>query len=187
MGSRPARRAESRRLQDLRAIPWVFGWMQSRHAVPAWFGVGYALERFAAKGRDQEKQLKEMMRSFVLFSDLVHNVEIAMAKADLTIARLYANILVSEAGLRERVFTMLAEEFERTRRMLLLITGQKELLEANPVLAQSIRLRNPYVDPMSLIQVELLRRKRSGADAQAPNYALGATINGIAAGLHNTG
>jgi len=189
MGSRPARRTQSRRLQDLRAIPWVFGWMQSRHAVPAWFGVGYALERFAAKGLEHEKQLKEMMRSFVLFSDLVRNVEIAMAKADLTIGRLYANILVSDRGLRERVFTMLAEEFERTRRMLLLITGQKELLEGNSVLSQSIRLRNPYVDPMSLIQVELLRRKRTGTgtDTEAPNYALGATINGIAAGLHNTG
>jgi phosphoenolpyruvate carboxylase len=187
MGSRPARRTESRRLQDLRAIPWVFGWMQSRHAVPAWFGVGYALERFAAKGLEHEKQLKQMMRSFVLFSDLLRNVEIAMAKADLTIARLYANILVSEASVRERVFTMLAEEFERTRRMLLLIAGQKELLEGNSVLSQSIRLRNPYVDPMSLIQVELLRRKRSGADSEAANYALGATINGIAAGLHNTG
>jgi phosphoenolpyruvate carboxylase len=187
MGSRPARRTESRRLQDLRAIPWVFGWMQSRHAVPAWFGVGYALERFAVKDPEQGEQLKEMMRSFVLFSDLVRNVEIAMAKADLTIARLYANILVGDAALRERVFSMLAEEFERTRRMLLLITGQKELLEGNSVLSQSIRLRNPYVDPMSLIQVELLRRKRSGGHAEAPNYALGATINGIAAGLHNTG
>lgn len=187
MGSRPARRSESRRLQDLRAIPWVFGWMQSRHAVPAWFGVGYAFERFAAKGPEQEKQLKEMMRSFVLFSDLVRNVEIAMAKADLTIARLYANMLVGDAGLRERVFTMLAEEFERTRRMLLMITGQKELLEGNSVLSQSIRLRNPYVDPISLIQVELLRRKRAGTNTEESNYALGATINGIAAGLHNTG
>jgi phosphoenolpyruvate carboxylase len=187
MGSRPARRSESRRLKDLRAIPWVFGWMQSRHAVPAWFGVGYAFERFAAKGLETEKQLREMMRSFVLFSDLVRNVEIAMAKADLTIARLYANILVSDAALRERVFTMLAEEFERTRRMLLLITGQTELLEGNSVLSHSIRLRNPYVDPISLIQVELLRRKRAGTNTEESNYALGATINGIAAGLHNTG
>ena len=138
IGSRPARRTESHRLQDLRAIPWVFGWMQSRHAVPAWFGVGYAFERFAAKGPEQEKQLKEMMRSFVLFSDLVRNVEIAMAKADLTIARLYANMLVADAGLRERVFTLLAEEFERTQRILLAITGQKELLEGNSVLSQSI-------------------------------------------------
>ncbi len=187
IGSRPARRSASHRLADLRAIPWVFGWMQSRHAVPAWFGVGYALERFAAKGQHHRNQLKELMGSFVLFSDLVRNVELAMAKADLSIARLYADFLVADAELREKVFTMLAEEFERTRRMLLAITGQNELLESNAVLSQSIRLRNPYVDPMSLIQVELLRRKRAAKSAEAPDYALGATINGIAAGLHNTG
>ena len=187
MGSRPARRTESRRLEDLRAIPWVFGWMQSRHAVPAWFGVGYALQRFAAKGPKQEERMKEMMRHFTLFSDLVRNVEIAMAKADLNIARLYASTLVQDAGLRDGVFGILAEEFERTRRMLLAVTSQRGLLEGNSVLSQSIRLRNPYVDPMSLIQVELLRRKRAEAPSEALNYALGATINGIAAGLHNTG
>jgi phosphoenolpyruvate carboxylase len=187
MGSRPARRTQSRRLEDLRAIPWVFGWMQSRHAVPAWFGVGYALERFAAKGPKQEERLREMMRHFTLFSDLVRNVEIAMAKADLNIARLYATALVQDTALRERVFGRLAEEFERTRQMLLAVTGQSGLLEANSVLSQSIRLRNPYVDPMSLIQVELLRRKRARAPSEGLNYALGATINGIAAGLHNTG
>jgi phosphoenolpyruvate carboxylase len=187
MGSRPARRTQSRRLEDLRAIPWVFGWMQSRHAVPAWFGVGYALERFAAKGPKQKERLKEMMRHFTLFSDLVRNVEIAMAKADLNIARLYATALVQDTALRERVFGRLAEEFERTRQMLLAVTGQSGLLEANSVLSQSIRLRNPYVDPMSLIQVELLRRKRARAPSEGLNYALGATINGIAAGLHNTG
>jgi phosphoenolpyruvate carboxylase len=187
MGSRPPRRTDSRRLEDLRAIPWVFGWMQSRHAVPAWFGVGYALQRFAAKGAEQQKRLKEMMRHFTLFSDLVRNVELAMAKADLNIARLYATALVQDGGLRERVFGMLAEEFERTRQMLLAVSGQSGLLEGNTVLSQSIRLRNPYVDPMSLIQVELLRRKRASAPGEELNYALGATINGIAAGLHNTG
>lgn len=187
MGSRPARRSKSRELSDLRAIPWVFGWMQSRHAVPAWFGVGFALKGYAEKSRENETRLLEMMRSFTLFSDLVRNVEIAMAKADMDIAQLYANTLVADAALREAVFGMLAEEFERTRRMLLKITGQKELLEGNAVLSQSIRLRNPYVDPMSLIQLELLQRKRSGTQSEADDYALGATINGIAAGLHNTG
>jgi phosphoenolpyruvate carboxylase len=186
MGSRPARRGASRKLDDLRAIPWVFGWMQSRHAVPAWFGVGHALERFAAGGPAQEKMLRDMMRDFPLFSDLIRNVELAMAKADFTIARLYA-ALVDDAGIRERVWEMLAGEFERTRRMILKVKGQKELLGNNPVLSRSVRLRNPYVDPMSLIQVELLRRKRSGGDTDELNYALGATINGIAAGLHNTG
>jgi phosphoenolpyruvate carboxylase len=186
IGSRPPRRSSSRRLADLRAIPWVFGWMQSRHAVPAWFGVGHALERFARQGAAQEQMLQEMMRGFPLFSDLIRNVELAMAKADLTIARLYAQ-LVPDEDLRERVWQMLVGEFERTRRVLLAIKKQTDLLAGNPVLSRSIRLRNPYVDPMSLIQVDLLRRKRAGADSEELNYALGATINGIAAGLHNTG
>ncbi len=186
IGSRPPRRQEGRRLEDLRAIPWVFGWMQSRHAVPAWFGVGHALEQFDAADSAHGPLLREMMKSFPLFSDLIRNVELAMSKADLTIARLYAE-LVPDASLRERVWVMLVEEFERARRMILSVTGQRELLERNPVLARSIRLRNPYVDPMSLVQVELLRRKRLGAGGDGIDYALGATINGIAAGLHNTG
>ncbi len=186
IGSRPPRRGQGRRLEDLRAIPWVFGWMQSRHAVPAWFGVGHALERFALQDSANQSLLCEMMRSFPLFSDLIRNVELAMSKADLTIARLYAD-LVPDAGVRERVWAMLVDEFERTRRMVLSVTDQGELLKGNPVLARSIRLRNPYVDPMSLVQVELLRRKRAGGNADGVDYALGATINGIAAGLHNTG
>ena len=187
MGSRPARRSASRELANLRAIPWVFGWMQSRHAVPAWFGVGHALEKYASKGAAEEARLKEMLQAFPLFSDLVRNVEIAMAKADMPIARMYATRSAPDAKLREKVFGMLEEEFERTRRMLLRVTGQQELLQGNGVLLQSIRLRNPYVDPMSLVQVELLRRKRAGAQTDENDYALGATINGIAAGLHNTG
>ena len=186
IGSRPPRRQQGRRLEDLRAIPWVFGWMQSRHAVPAWFGVGHALQHFVAQDSAHQSLLGEMMRSFPLFSDLIRNVELAMSKADLTIARLYAE-LVTDVDLRERVWRMLVEEFELTRRMILAITAQSGLLEGNPVLNRSIRLRNPYVDPMSLVQVELLRRKRAGSGADGVDYALGATINGIAAGLHNTG
>jgi phosphoenolpyruvate carboxylase len=186
IGSRPARRSQSRCLEDLRAIPWVFGWMQSRHAVPAWFGVGYAVENFMSKSPENAGLLREMMAGFPLFSEMVRNVELAMAKADLTIARLYAG-LVEDKNLRDRVFALLEQEFLRTRKALLSITGEKELLEDNAVLFRSIRLRNPYVDPMSLVQVDLLRRKRSGENTDALNYALGATINGIAAGLHNTG
>jgi phosphoenolpyruvate carboxylase len=117
---------------------------------------------------------------------MVRNIELAMAKADFSIARLYAS-LVDDASLREGVYGMLRQEFERSQRMILRITGQKELLERNPVLSRSIRLRNPYVDPMSLIQVELLRRKRSGKPSAELDYAIGTTMNGIAAGLHNTG
>jgi phosphoenolpyruvate carboxylase len=186
IGSRPARRTKGRRLEDLRAIPWVFGWMQSRHAVPAWFGVGHALEQFASAGPGHEQLLRQITRGFPMFSDLVRNVEIGMAKADLGIARVYSG-LVKSATLRNRVFSMLEEEFLRSRRMILRVTGQRELLGRNRVLARSIRLRNPYVDPMSLIQVELLRRKQQGEKSTDFEYPLGATINGIAAGLHNTG
>jgi phosphoenolpyruvate carboxylase len=186
LGSRPARRSEARGLDDLRAIPWVFGWMQSRHVLPGWFGVGYALERFIDGDADKERRLRTMTEKFAFFSDLIANVEIGMAKADLTIARHYAD-LVQDSGIRERVFQLINEEFARTRRMILRLTGQKELLSRNPVLARSIRLRNPYVDPMSIIQVALLRRKRQGEESEDLNYALAATINGIAAGLRNTG
>jgi phosphoenolpyruvate carboxylase len=186
IGSRPARRDQGHGLSDLRAIPWGFGWMQSRHVLPAWFGVGFALDRFARGGADQERLLQQMLDQFPLFDDLIHNVEMGLAKADLSIARLYAG-LVADESLRERVFGMVVEEFERTKRVVLRLTGQSRLLEKNPVLARSIRLRNPYVDPLSLIQVALLRRKRDGEDDVNLNYALAATINGIAAGLRNTG
>jgi phosphoenolpyruvate carboxylase len=186
IGSRPSRRTRGRRLEDLRAIPWVFGWMQSRFAVPAWYGVGLGLKIFAAKGRSQERLLREMAKHFGVFAEMVRNVELGMAKADLHIARLYAG-LVKNATLRTRVFSMLEEEFLRSRQMILSITGQRELLARNRVLARSINLRNPYVDPMSLIQVELLRRKQQGQEQAELEYPLGATINGIAAGLHNTG
>ena len=186
IGSRPTRRGAQRDLGDLRAIPWVFGWMQSRHVVPAWFGVGFAVERFAEKSSDNAELLEKLVTQFPLFTDLIANVEIGLAKADISIARLYAG-LVSDAMLRDRVFSMLFEEFERTKQVVLRLTGQTTLLEKNPVLARSIRLRNPYVDPLSLIQVELLRRKRRGEDNDDLNYALAATINGIAAGLRNTG
>jgi len=186
IGSRPTRRGKTTGLGDLRAIPWVFGWMQSRHVLPAWFGVGWALERFAARGAGEAALLGEMTRTFPLFNDLVRNVEVGLAKADLAIARRYAGLVPDEA-LRERVFGMLEEELARTTEMVLRVTGQSRLLEENEVLARSIRLRNPYVDAMSLVQVDLLRRKRAGEQGDALDYALAATINGISAGLRNTG
>lgn len=185
IGSRPSRRGGRRSLTDLRAIPWVFGWMQSRQLVPAWFGVGYAFETYAAKPGGAAT-LATMAREFPLFIDLIRNVEVALAKSDFGIAQLYAS-LVTDEGLRDRVFGKLEGEFQRARRAILAITGQAELLENNPVLARSIRLRNPYVDPISLIQVDLLRRKRAGDDSDAINRAIAATINGISAGLRNTG
>jgi phosphoenolpyruvate carboxylase len=191
IGSRPAKRADAsatkkRSMADLRAIPWVFGWMQSRHVVPAYFGVGHALEAFVEKTPGGLDLLRQMARDFPLFLDIARNVEMALAKADFGIARLYAQLVTDEA-LRDRVFTTLATEFDRTRRMVLAVLDQTELLERNPVLGNSIRLRNPYVDPMSLLQLELLRRKRAGEQSEELDRAITATINGISAGLRNTG
>lgn len=186
IASRPPRRKATHSLNDLRAIPWVFGWMQSRHGLPAWFGVGWALEKFVAAEGCNLDLLREMMQRFPVFHTMIRNIEIGMAKADFSIAALYAD-LVEDKALRDRYFAMLSEEFDRTYKMLLRVTGQERLLETNVVLERSIRLRNPYVDPMSLVQVELLRRKRAGDTSDELNYALAATINGIAAGLHNTG
>ena len=220
LGSRPAKRGGKKSMADLRAIPWVFGWMQSRQLVPAYFGVGHAFEQFIRHndsghessgapslaalslrvGSTEAQQAKEaanlallqtMARNFPLFLDIIRNVEMALAKADFGIARLYASLVEDEA-LRDRVFKTLEDEFNLTHRMLLAITGQSRLLETNPVLERSIRLRNPYVDPMSLIQVELVRRKRQAAakgepDSPELNRAISATINGISAGLRNTG
>jgi phosphoenolpyruvate carboxylase len=191
IGSRPAKRTDAsstkkRSMEDLRAIPWVFGWMQSRQLVPAWFGVGYALAQFVEETPEGLCQLQAIFRSFPLFIDIIRNVEVALAKADFGIARLYASLVPDEA-LRDRVFTTLEAEFKLTSRMILAITGQTTLLQANPVLEHSIRLRNPYVDPMSLLQVELIRRKRAGENSETLNRAISATINGISAGLRNTG
>jgi phosphoenolpyruvate carboxylase len=185
IGSRPSRRGGRISFESLRAIPWVFGWTQSRQLIPAWFGVGHAIEEYAKRPGGMEL-LRAMMAEFPLFIDLIRNVEMAMAKADLGIAELYAS-LVQDAALRGRVFAKVKVEFDRTLKAVLAVTGQRELLEKNQVLARSIRLRNPYVDPMSLIQVDLLRRKRAGEDTPEVNRAIAGTINGISAGLRNTG
>ena len=190
IGSRPARRTSSERLADLRAIPWVFGWTQSRLLVPAWFGVGFAIEQYlahdgAASGANLAL-LQTMACEFPLFIDLLRNVEMALGKADLATARLYSS-LVQDEMLRERVYDLFEGEFHRTVRAILAVTRQTELLESDPVLARSIKLRNPYVDPMHLIQVDMLRRKRQGENTPEVNRAIAATISGIAAGLRNTG
>jgi len=185
IGSRPARRNKSPKLSDLRAIPWVFGWTQSRLMVPAWFGVGYAIEEFTKK-KGAVDLLRVMAREFPLFIDLLRNVEMALGKVDLSTARLYSE-LVGDAKLRERIYDMFEAEFHRTVKAVLAVTNQKELLETNSVLAHSIKLRNPYVDPMHLIQVDMLRRKRAGEDTPDVNRAIAATISGISAGLRNTG
>ncbi len=186
IGSRPSRRRLSSSLEDLRAIPWGFGWIQSRMMVPAWFGIGTACESYASRGPAALKLLREMMNRFPFFFDMIRNVEMAMAKVDLPLARQYAS-LVDDVALRDRVWGLLTDELARTHRILLQITGQSQLLETNPDLLESLRLRTPYVDPMSLIQIELLRRKRAGQVGDQLDYLLAATIHGVAAGLRNTG
>jgi phosphoenolpyruvate carboxylase len=190
IGSRPSRRKASPKLTDLRAIPWVFGWTQSRLLVPAWFGVGFALEEYLAKpgaaSGSNLDLLQTMAREFPLFIDLLRNVEMALGKVDLATARLYSS-LVEDSKIRERIYDLFDGEFHRTVRALLAVVRQTELLEKNQVLAHSIRLRNPYVDPMHLIQVDMLRRKRAGEDTPEVNRAIAATISGISAGLRNTG
>lgn len=185
IGSRPSRRGGRMSFDSLRAIPWVFGWTQSRQLVPGWFSVGHALDEYSKKPGGTAL-LRAMMREFPLFIDLIRNVEMSLAKADLGIAEIYAS-LVPDEGLRQRVFSKLKAEMERALQAVLDVTQQKALLEQNQVLARSIRLRNPYVDPMSLIQVDLLRRKRAGENTPEVNRAIAATINGISAGLRNTG
>ena len=186
IGSRPSRRSLGNSLADLRAIPWGFGWIQSRLMVPAWFGVGTACRQYADRGPEARELLRDMMVHFPFFFDMMRNVEMAMAKVDLPLAWHYAG-LVDDEGLRNRVWEILTDEFARTRRILLEITGQSRLLESNPDLVESLRLRTPYIDPMSLIQLELLRRKRAGQAGEQLDYLLAATIHGVAAGLRNTG
>jgi phosphoenolpyruvate carboxylase len=192
IGSRPAKRKQgSKSLDDLRAIPWVFGWTQSRHLLPGWLAVGSALEVFLKSNpRKHLALLREMYAHWPFFHSTISNIEMTLAKADFQIARQYANRL-PERELGRKFFKLLESEYERACRVVLQITGEKHLLENSPVLKRSIEVRNPYVDPMSYLQVELLARKRndklSAEDREKLLYAILLTINGIAAGMRNTG
>lgn len=192
IGSRPSKRKQgSQSLDDLRAIPWVFGWMQSRHILPGWLAVGTALEDFInQKTRTHLQVLREMYEGWPFFRTTISNIEMALAKTDFQIARQYAETLVAPE-LRQRIFKLLEEEYERSCQAVIKVTGEKRLLAKQPVLQRSIAVRNPYVDPMSYLQVELLARLRShkGDEAEREQllYAILLTINGIAAGMRNTG
>jgi len=191
IGSRPAKRQGGGRIQDLRAIPWVFSWTQSRHGIPGWFGLGAALE--GESGRDGEKgraRLAAMYREWPFFRSLLDNAQMSLGKSDLAVARLYDG-LAEPPELRARVFGVVEAEWRRTAAAVLSVTGQPAIMAGSPVLRESIRLRNPYVDPMSFAQVSLLGRLRDlpeGSPDHEPLHRLVAlTINGIAAGLQNTG
>jgi phosphoenolpyruvate carboxylase len=184
LGSRPARRRESRAIEDFRAIPWVFSWTQARIVLPAWYGLGTALA--AAIEQHGVELLREMNGDWRFFSALMSNAEMACAKADLAIGRRYAE-LCPDPGVRERIWSRIQAEFDLTVRELLTVTGGERLLDSEPVLQASIDRRNPYVDPLSFVQVELLRRARAGERDEALPRAAFLVINGIASGLRNTG
>ena len=190
IGSRPTRRTAKATFDSLRAIPWGFSWMQSRHVLPGWYGIGHALSTFG-NTPDRRALLQEMYNEWSFFQVLIDNAQVSLAKADMGIGRLYAD-LVEDEEIRNEIFGQIKSEFDLTTKWLLDVTGQQDLLEKDPVLRRSVRSRNPYVDPLNFIQVSLLRRLRelpedAAADRDALLEAIFLTINGIASGLKNTG
>jgi phosphoenolpyruvate carboxylase len=189
IGSRPARRAGPRAasgVEQLRAIPWVFSWMQSRHTLPGWYGLGSAVCEYLDDHPEERPTLAEMYQRWPVWETLIDNAQMILAKADLTIARLYAD-LVEDRALADRIYDRIASEYERTVAVIRLATGRAELLDHMPMLKRSIRRRNPNVDPLSFIQLVLLRRLRGGDPEEELLTAVLESINGIASGLKNTG
>jgi phosphoenolpyruvate carboxylase len=186
LGSRPAKRSQSAGIGDLRAIPWVFSWTQSRIVLPAWLGLGTALR--GARERHGLDLLRQMQAEWPFFTSVLSNAAMGCAKADLGIARRYVE-LWGETEARERIWGALEAELERTIAELVLIGGGERLLDGEPVLQASIDRRNPAVDPMSFVQVELMRRlPDAGEDTLEQLHRISQlTINGIASGLRNTG
>ena len=186
IGSRPASRKPSERIEDLRAIPWVFSWAQCRLMLPGWYGFGSAVRSWLMENPAGLEQLKRMATTWPFFRTLLSNMDMVMAKTDLAIAARYAE-LVTDPALRMTVFNKIRDEFELTRTHLLAIVEQKELLADNPLLRRSIRNRFPYMDPLNHLQVELLRRHRDGESDERIQRGIHMSINGVAAGLRNSG
>jgi phosphoenolpyruvate carboxylase len=195
IGSRPPKRTASDRVEDLRAIPWVFSWMQSRYTLPGWYGLGSALSQYAQQSPENLDRLKHMYKEWPFFTTTVDNAQISLVKADMTIARMYST-LVKDHSIRNRIFSRIESEYESTVSAICQITGTTALLDNSPVIQRSIRLRNPYVDPISYLQIEFLRRLRelpTGDDGDIRERrnelqsAVLLSINGVAAGLKNTG
>ena len=190
IGSRPASRKPSQRIEDLRAIPWGFSWGQCRLTLPGWYGFGSAVEAFVnAPGKQPAAQwalLRKMNRHWPFFSTLLSNMDMVLAKSDIALASRYSE-LVSDTRLRKKVFAAMEAEWQRTAQALSRITGEKERLANNTALARSIRHRFPYIDPLHHLQVELIRRWRDGQHDERVQTGIHISINGIAAGLRNTG
>ena len=187
IGSRPSSRKATDRIEDLRAIPWVFSWGLNRALLPGWFGFGSAAKQFIAReGHAGLKQLQAMNQQWAFFRGRLSNMDMVLSKTDLGIASRYAELVPDEA-LRERVFGAIEAEWQTTLDMLFKITGAKHLLQSNPTLARSLTTRTPYIDPLNHLQVSLLHRHRNGDDDEKVKRAIHLTINGIAAGLRNSG
>jgi phosphoenolpyruvate carboxylase len=186
IGSRPAARGKSTAVNKIRAIPWVFSWMQSRFNLPGWFGLGSALLSV-----NDNALLREMYGGWLLFKTMLDNTEMSLIKADMDIAALYVD-LVPDKEMGQRFFNLILDEYKRTRDAVLSVSRHVNLLDAEPVTQMAVQLRNPYVDPLNYVQVEMLRRLRELPDpeseaAQSIREVITITINGIAAGLRNTG
>ena len=191
IGSRPAARKPSRRIEDLRAIPWSFSWGQCRLTLPGWYGFGTAVEQFlqgdGAQTRAQAVALlQKMYRHWPFFRALLSNMDMVMAKSDLALAARYSE-LVPDARLRKRIFPAITAEWQRTAEALAAITGERQRLASNPALQRSLRHRFPYIDPLHHLQVELVRRYREGSADERARHGIHLSINGIAAALRNTG
>ena len=190
IGSRPASRKASQSIADLRAIPWVFSWSQCRLSIPGWYGFGSAVQRWleiAPEGRESALAgLRDMYRDWPFFRTVLGNMDMVLAKTDLEIAARYTE-LVPQQELAAQIFATIRLEWQRTVDMLRAITGAKAFLEDNPALARSIRNRFPYLDPLNHLQVDLLRRYRAGQTDERTRRAIHLTINGLAAGLRNSG
>jgi phosphoenolpyruvate carboxylase len=181
IGSRPASRTKSDAIEDLRAIPWVFSWAQARVMLPGWYGAGQALQAFADRGL-----LKEMAAAWPFFQATLDNMEMVLAKSDMAIARRYLT-LVQDQKLAAQIFDRIESAWQATQDCVLDITGQSRLLEKNPTLDASIRLRLPYIEPLNLLQVELLKRHRSGATDARVQEGIQLSINAVATALRNSG
>jgi phosphoenolpyruvate carboxylase len=192
IGSRPAsRKPGTEQVTHIRAIPWVFSWMQSRFNLPGWYGLGTGLEAVQTSRPDGLLFLQEMHARWSLLRTLLESAELSLMKADMQIAALYSS-LVPDQELARRIFATIQAEYQRTVRLLLLVKGQDQLLQDEPVIRRAIQVRNPYVDPLNYLQVEMLRRLRGlpdsdSAQAQHLRQVIVLTISGIAAGLRNTG
>jgi phosphoenolpyruvate carboxylase len=187
IGSRPASRTKTRKIEDLRAIPWVFSWAQSRVMLPGWYGFGSAAKAFVARHPNNGLALlQDMARDWPFFRTLLSNMDMVLSKSSLAIASRYAE-LVTDISLREAIFERIRQEWNDSVDMLLAITGQTKLLEANPLLDRSIRNRFPYLDPLNHVQVELLKEHRTHPGDARVLQGIQLTINGISAGLRNSG